>query len=58
MKTTMKSIREELKSVYDIKIVFVGKRDGVSVYRVYAGGFSVNSTEYTKDEIIKKWMFL
>lgn len=57
MKITMKRIREELKSVYDIKVVFAGKRDGVSVYRVYAGGFAVNSIGYTKDEIIKKWWF-
>lgn len=57
MKITMKSIREELKSVYDIGVVFVGKRDGVSVYRVYAGGFVISSIEYTKDEIIKNWMF-
>ena len=57
MKITMKSIKEELKSVYDIKVMFAGKRDGVSVYRVYAGGFAVNSIEYTKAEIIKNWLF-
>lgn len=56
MKSTMKSIREELKSLYGIKVVYAGKKGGVSVYRVFANSFYVNSDEYAKGEIIKKWM--
>lgn len=56
MAMTMKEIREELKACHGIQVVFAGKKDGVSVYRIFAKSFSVNSTEYTKSEIIKKWM--
>lgn len=56
MARTMKEIREELKTCYDIQIIFVGKKGGVSVYRIFSKTFPINNTEYTKSEIIKKWL--
>ena len=55
MSMTMANIREEMKSCYGITVVFAGKKDGASVYRVFANAFSLNSVEYTKAELIKKW---
>lgn len=56
MNKTMASIRDELNSVYGIKVVFAGKRNGQSVYRVFAKTFALDGVERTKSEIIKKWM--
>lgn len=56
MKTTMKSIREELKGTHGIDVVFAGKKDGISVYRIFSAGFAVNDAKYTKDELIGKWL--
>ena len=55
MSMTMASIREEMKSCHGIDVVFAGKSNGVSVYRVFAKTFALNSVEYTKAELVKKW---
>ena len=51
----MANIREEMKSCYGITVVFAGKKGGASLYRVFANTFSLNSVEYTKADLIKKW---
>lgn len=52
----MKEIREKLKIDYDIEVVFSRKRYGVNVYRVFSKTHSLNSMEYSKEELIRKWL--
>lgn len=56
IKKTMKEIREKLKIDYDIEVVFSRKRYGVNVYRVFSKTHSLNSMEYSKEELIRKWL--